>query len=280
LFFFLQENFKEAFMRSLWKGSIVFGLVNIPVKMYTASHEREFKFVMLHKKDMSQIRYARICKTEEKEVPWADIVKGYEYEPGEYVVLDDEDFKKANLTKSKSIEIIDFVKESEIDTFYYSKPYFLEPEKNADRAYALLREALNKSKKVGIAKFVIHNREHIAALKTFENAIVLNELRYSDEIAIPEDLKIPEKVKVAPKELDIALKLIDHLTSKFKPEAYKDTYTDELRAIIKQKAKGKKVHPKGQEPKPSKVQDIMSLLKASLENEPKKKTTKKKKKSA
>ena len=136
-------------MRALWKGSISFGLVNIPVKMYVASREREFKFVMLHKKDLSQIRYARICKTEDKEVPWEDIVKGYEYAPGEFVVLNDEDFKKANLTKSKTIEIIDFVKEDEIDTVYYSKPYFLEPEKNADKPYILLREALKKSKKSG-----------------------------------------------------------------------------------------------------------------------------------
>lgn len=257
-------------MRALWKGSISFGLVNIPVKMYVASHEKEFKFVMLHKKDLSQIRYARICKTEDKEVPWEDIVKGYEYEPGEYVVLNDEDFKKANLTKSKSIEIIDFVKEEEIDTVYYSKPYFLEPEKNADRAYVLLREALKKSKKVGIAKFVIHNREHVAVIKPYEEAIILNELRYSDELVQAKDLAIPEEGKASSKELDIALKLIDHLTTSFKPEKYKDSYTDEIKEIIEQKAKGRKIHPKGKEAKPSKVQDIMSLLKASLAEPPKK----------
>ena len=148
---------------------------------------------MLHKKDLSQIRFARICKTEDKEIPWEEIVKGYEYEPGEFVVLNDEDFKKANLTKSKSIEIIDFVKEDEIDTIFYSKPYFLEPEKNANKAYVLLREALKKSKKVGVAKFVIHNREHIAIIKPYENAIILNELRYSDEVLQPTELNIPEK---------------------------------------------------------------------------------------
>lgn len=264
-------------MRSLWKGSITFGLVNIPVKMYVASQEREFKFVMLHKKDHSQIRYARICKTEDKEVPWNEIVKGYEYEPGEYILMDDEDFKKANLKKSKSIEIVDFVKESEIDTVYYSKPYFLEPEKNAEKAYVLLREALQKSKKVGIAKFVIHNREHIAVIKPYEDAIILNELRYNNEVIQPEQLNIPAHQKVSGKELDIALKLIDQLTTAFKPEKYKDTYSDEIKDIIKQKSKGRKVHPKGEEVKPSKVQDIMSLLKASLEEQPKKSKPKRKK---
>ncbi len=263
-------------MRALWKGSISFGLVNIPVKMYVASHEREFKFVMLHKKDLSQIRYARICKNEDKEVPWEEIVKGYEYEPGEFVVLNDEDFKKANLTKSKSIEIIDFVKEDEIDTVFYSKPYFLEPEKNADKAYVLLREALKKSKKVGIAKFVIHNREHVAVIKPYENAIILNELRYQDEVVQPDELNLPAREKISPKELEVALKLIDHLTTSFNAKKYKDTYADEIKEIIKQKAKGRKIHPKGQEIKPSKVQDIMTLLKASLEEQPKKRKTKRK----
>lgn len=262
-------------MRALWKGSISFGLVNIPVKMYVASHEREFKFVMLHKKDHSQIRYARICKSEDKEVPWSEIVKGYEYEPGEFVILEDEDFKKANLTKSKSIEILDFVKEDEIDTVFYSKPYFLEPEKNADKAYVLLREALHKSRMVGIAKFVLHNREHVAVIKPYENAIILNELRYSDEVIQPKELNIPEEKKASAKELDIALKLIGQLSTSFNPHKYKDTYTDEIKDIINQKAKGKKVRPKGQEAKPSKVQDIMSLLKASIEEKPKKKMKRK-----
>jgi DNA end-binding protein Ku len=252
-------------MRALWKGSISFGLVNIPVKMFTASREQELKFIMLHKKDMSQIRYAKMCKQEDKEIPWEEIVKGFEYQPGEYVVMNDEDFQKANLSKSKAIEIQDFVKESEIDTVYYTKPYFLEPEKNAITAYALLREALVKSKKVGIAKFVLHNREHLAVIKPYENAIVLNELRYANEIVATEELTLPSKEHISDKELAIALKLIDHLTTSFKVSKYKDTYVDEMKAIIEQKAKGKKIHPKGQEPKPTKVQDIMSLLKASLE---------------
>jgi DNA end-binding protein Ku len=263
-------------MRALWKGSISFGLVNIPVKMYTASHEREFKFVMLHKKDMSEIRYAKICKQEEKEVPWDEIVKGYEYKPGEFVVLTEEDFEKVNLEKSKSIEILHFINEDEIDTIYYSKPYFLEPDKNAENAYLLLLEALRKSKKVGIAKFVLHNREHLAVIKPYENVIILNELRYHEEIVQPKELNVPTQAKVSPQELNIAIKLIDHLTAAFKPKEYTDTYTDEIKEMIAKKAKGKKIHPKGGKAKPSKVHDIMALLKASLESDASKKVKKRK----
>jgi len=251
-------------MRALWKGSISFGLVHIPVKMYTATHEHDLKFVMLHKKDLSQVRYARICKVEEKEIPWDQIVKGYEYSPGEYVVLSDEDLKKFNQNKSKSIEILHFIRQDEIDTIYYDKPYFLEPEKNAAKAYNLLLEALEKSKKVGIAKFIIHNREHLAVIKPYENTIILNELRYDAEMVKTKELDIPKEGKSSPQELSIALKLIDHLTAAFKPKEYVDTYAEEVMEIIEQKAKGKKIHPKGQEQKPSKVHDIMSLLKESL----------------
>lgn len=252
-------------MRPLWKGSISFGLVNIPVKMYTASHEREFKFVMLHKKDLSQVRYARICKEEEKEIPWEEIVKGYEYSPGEFVVINEEDFEKINLVKSKSIEIIHFIKQEEIDTVYYSKPYFLEPDKNAEKPYRLLLDAMQKSKKVGIAKFVLHHREHLAVIKPYENAIILNELRYDAELSKIKEIELPKEEKSSPQELSIALKLIDHLTVPFKAKEYVDTYTEEAMDMINKKAKGKKIHPKGQEKKPSKVQNIMSLLKASLD---------------
>jgi len=264
-------------MRSLWKGFISFGLVNIPVKVVTASQDRELKFVMLHKKDLSEIRYSRICKVEEKEVPWSEIVKGYEYSPGQYVVLDEEDFKKVNLEKSKSIEILHFINEEEIDSVFYSKPYFLEPDKNASNAYQLLLEALRKSKKVGIAKFVLHNREHLAVIKPYKDIIVLNELRYNGEIVHTKDLEMPKKKKTSSDELNIAMKLIDHLTKKFKPEEYVDTYVKEVKDMINKKAKGKKIQPKGHEIKPSKVHDIMSLLKASLEEKTPTKKTKKRK---
>jgi len=264
-------------MHSVWKGSLSFGLVNIPVKMYSASHDREFKFTLLHKQDMSEIRYARICKLEEKEIPWKDIVKGYEVGNGQYVVFNEEDFEKANLKKTKTIDIIGFTKEEEIDSIYFMKPYFLEPDKGADKTYALLRDVLQKSKKVGIAKYVIHNREHLAVVKPYDNAIIINQLRYQDELVNLKDLQIPKSEKAAPKEMEIALKLIDHLTKHFKPEIYKDTYADEIKELIQKKAKGKKIQPHGEEPPPTKVHDIMELLKASLAQDaqkPKKKTPK------
>ncbi|MBA2728320.1 MAG: Ku protein [Parachlamydiaceae bacterium] len=262
-------------MRTIWTGAISFGLVNIPIRMYTATKDKELSFVLLHKKDLSQIRFARICKAEEKEVPWSEIVKGYEYDKGNYVVMNDEDFASANLKKSKTIEIINFINEDEIETLYYVKPYFLEPDKNAVMAYSLLREALKKSKKVGLAKFVFKNKEHLAVIKAHGNMIILNQLRYETELVKASDLDIPKALgKTESKELEIALKLIDHMTAPFTPEKYKDTYTEDLKNIIKQKSKGKTVHPKTDEPKPTKVHDIMSLLKASLEEKP---TPKKKK---
>lgn len=260
-------------MHSLWKGSISFGLVNIPVKMYTASREQELKFILLHKKDQSQIRYARICKMEDKEVPWNEIVKGFEYQKGEYVILDKEDFEAADPKKSKSIEIVNFTKETDIDTIYFDKPYYLEPEKNGAHAYILLREALKKSKKIGIAQYVLHNHEYLAAIKPYKDLIVLHQLRYDEEIIQPSAIEVAaSEKKSSASELDIALKLIDHLTTAFQPEAYKNTYIEELKAIIENKAKGKKVHPKGAEPSPTKITDIMSLLKASLDEKPKKNT--------
>jgi DNA end-binding protein Ku len=261
-------------MRTIWKGSISFGLVNIPVKMYTASQAKEISFVLLHKKDLSEIRYAKMCKSEEKEVPWEDIVKGYEVENGEFVVFDDKDFEKVNVKKTKTIEILNFVDQDEIDSVYYVKPYYLEPEKNGEKAYGLLRDALNKSKKVALAQYVIRNREHIGVLKFHDNMIVLNELRYSTELLSAEDLKIPENVKTNPKEINMAIQLIDQLSASFTPKKYKDTYTEEVKQVIKQKAKGKKIQPETEEAPSHKIHDIMSLLQQSLEKKPSKKQPK------
>ncbi|VHO03457.1 Ku protein [Candidatus Rhabdochlamydia sp. T3358] len=263
-------------MRSIWKGALSFGLVNIPVHMYTASLEKELSFVLLHKKDLSRVRYVRICEVENKEIPWQEIVKGYEYKKGDFVILQDKDFEKANLKKTKTIEIVHFIKENEIDSIYYVKPYYLEPAKNAEKAYGLLREALKKSKKVGLAKYVLRNREHFAVVKVHENMIILNQLRYQTEVLRAQDLKIPSIEKINPKEMNIAIALIDHLTTSFKPKEYKDTFTEEVKQIIKQKSKGRPIHPKTQEPKISKVHDIMTLLQNSLEKEKKPKNKKRK----
>lgn len=257
-------------MRAIWTGALSFGLINIPIRVYSATVDRGISFTMLHKKDLSPIRFARICKEDGKEIPYEDIVKGYEYKKGDYVVLVDEDFEKVNLKKTKSIEIQDFTNEDEIDTILFEKPYFLEPDKGADKAYVILREALKKSKKVGIAKFVFHNREHIAVIKPHNDLLILNQLRYVSELRVPSDLKIPKKDEASTKEVTMALKLIDQLTGHFDPKQYHDTYTDELKEIIDAKAKGHQLKAKSKEPKPSKVKDIMSLLKESLETHHKK----------
>lgn len=254
-------------MRALWTGALSFGLINIPMKLYSATREHEgISFDMLHKKDLSPIRYARICKSDGQEVPYEDIVKGYQYQKGDYVVLSEEDFKRADVKKAKSIDIVDFVDESEIDPMYYDKPYYLEPGKGADKAYVLLRESLKKSKKVGIARYVFHNRGHIGILKPHNQVIVLNQLRYESEINKPSQLHIPESAKMTKQEVTVALKLIDQLTSHFQPEEYHDTYTEELKEIIAEKAKGKKPRAvKAKEPKVTDVKDIMRMLKESLE---------------
>lgn len=265
-------------MRAIWKGAISFGLVNIPVHVYSASQDKELKFIMLHKKDMSEIRYARLCKLEEKEVPWNEIVKAYEVRKGDFVVLSDEDFERASLKKNNTIEILHFVDEEEIDSIYYAKPYFLEPDKQAGNAYSLLREALAKSKKVGVAKYIIRHREHLAVVKAHDKLLILNDLRYSNEIIKPQELTIPT-VTVHPKELQIALQLINQRQKPFKPEEYRESYTEELKALIKQKAKGRPIHPQAPEEKHPKIHDIMSLLQASL-TESKKKAPKKARKTA
>ena len=165
-------------MRSIWKGALSFGMIHIPVRLYSASKSRELKFKLLHKKDLSEIRYARICKADGKEIPWEEIVKGYEYQKGDYVVLTEEDFEKADIKKTRTIEILDFTDENEIDTLYYSSPYYLEPEKGAGKAYALLREALKRSKKVAVGRFVFRHHEHLGVVRPHGDLLVLHQLRH------------------------------------------------------------------------------------------------------
>lgn len=254
-------------MRVIWKGALSFGLINIPVNLYTATRERELKFVLLHKPDLSEIRYARFCKAEGKEVPYNEIVKGYEVSDGNYVVLSDEDFKRATLEKSKNIDILEFCNEDEIDTIYYDKLYYLEPGKNANKAYTLLHQALQRSKKVAVAKFVLKNHERIAVVRPYQNLLILNQIRLPSEILKP-NIDIPEEGKIPEKEMNMALKLIDQLTEKFSPKKFKDTYVEDLKEIIAKKEKGGKKRKKAvKEPAPSKVHDIMELLKESLEKE-------------
>lgn len=260
-------------MHSIWSGTLSVGLINIPVRLYSGTLDHALNLHMLHKKDLSPIRYARICKEEEKEVPYKEIVKAVEYEKDQYVALNEKDFEQADVKKTNTIEIRNFSLEKEIDTIFFEKPYFLEPGKGADKAYVLLKEALKKSKKVAIATFVLRNQEHLMVLKPYKNGMVLNQLRYVDEIRNIEELNLPRSEKVNQKELSMALKLIDQLTEKFKPQDYKDTYIQSLEKTIQNKVAGlSSITKKGKAPKPTKVYDIMSKLKASLK-EPRKRQT-------
>jgi DNA end-binding protein Ku len=258
--------------RPIWTGALSFGLINIPVRLHSATAtEDQLDFDMLHKKDLTPIRYARVCRSDGKEVPYEDIVKGYEYRKGDYIVLTSEDFKSASPKKTKTVDIIDFVKESEIDTIYYEKPYFLEPEKGSEKAYLLLREALKKSKKVGVAQYVLRNKEHLGVIKPYGRVIVLDQLRYKDEIRKPAGLNIPETSNAKGKEITMALNLIDQLSEPFKPEEYHDTYKQDLKKMIAAKAKGKKFKSKEKEPEETEVVDLVAMLKASLKRHQKQK---------
>jgi len=252
-------------MRSIWSGVISFGLINIPIKLYSATAGVSLDLNYLHKVDNSPIRYAKVCRKDGKELSMDDLVKGYEYQDGDYVVLTDEDFKKANLNRTQAIDILDFVKESEIDTVYYEKPYFLEPDKGSAKAYKILRESLVKTRKVGVAKFVLHNREHLGLVKPHGMYLVLEQMRFEDELKAPDKLSLPKHDTIRAKEISMAISLIDHLTDHFKPDQYHDTYREELNAIIKAKIKGHTPKAKGETPHPTKSTDLMEMLKESLE---------------
>jgi len=251
-------------MRAMWSGSISFGLVNIPVKLFSGSESNSLDLDMLRKSDLCPIRYLRVCKTDSKEVPYEEIVKGYEYTDGEYIVLTDKDFENASLEKTHTIDILDFVDEAEIDTRYFEKPYYLEPDKSGVKAYALLREALKRSGKVGIANYVLRNRGSIGVLKPLDDVLVLNQMRYSEEVRSAADLKLPGSESLREQEIALALSLIDQLTAKFDPAKYHDQYTEDLKRMIEEKAQGNKPAPHGKAPQPTEVADMMALLKESL----------------
>lgn len=252
-------------MRPIWNGSISFGLVNIPVRLFSASESRHgLDLDMLHAKDLSPIRYARICRRDGKEIPYDQIVKGYEYQDGDYVELTNEDFKKADVRKTKTIDIKQFADEKEIDTRYYDKPYYLEPAKGAERAYALLRQSLAQSGKIALAKYAMRARDNMAAIKPVGRTLVLNQLRFPADIRNPGALNIPDEDADA-NEVKMALALIDQLSKPFIAEDWHDTYTEELEEIIEAKAKGKKPKARGKAPEETKVKDLMATLKASLQ---------------
>ncbi len=251
-------------MRPIWTGAIGFGLVNIPVKLYSATESSSLDLDMLDSKDQSNIHFSRVNAKSGKEVPWEKIVKGYKMPNDEYVILTKKDFELASAKKSKTIEISDFVNEKEIESLYYETPYYLEPDKSGVRAYALLREALVKTGKVGIASFVMRNKEALAILRANEKVIILNRIRFEEEIRDPNELSLPGKVQVKSNELKMATSLIDQLSGKFNIKRYKNTYTAELMKLIKAKAKGVKIKEPKLKVVHNKTKDLMEQLKASL----------------
>ncbi len=256
-------------MRPLWTGAIGFGLVNIPVKLFSATSDSELDLDMLDKKDHAHIRYIRVNEKTGKEIAWENIVKGYKLN-NQYVILDDKDFESANAVKTKVIEISDFVDEKEIDSIYFETPYYLAPDKSGDRAYALLREALLKTGKVGIASFVMRNKESLAILRASDNIIILNRMRFAEEVRATNEITVPAKTTVKPGELKMAISLINQLSGKFDIKQYKDTYTAQLLKIIKAKSKGTKTTAAPLKIVHSRTKDLMEQLKASLGNKRKK----------
>ena len=261
--------------RGLWKGAISFGLVNVPVELHSAKKRAaELDMTMLDKRDLAPVGYKRVNKSTGKEVAWGDVVKGYEYQDGDYVVLSDEDFRRANPEAAKTVDILAFVELADIQPQYFDTPYYLKPEKRGEKAYALLRDTLHKAGRAGIASVVIRTKQYLAALVAQDELLVLNTLRYADELKSPADLEIP-KAKVTPKELDMALRLVEDMADDWRPGKYKDTYREDLLKRVKEKVKAgesEEITEPEKEPRKEKsadVIDLMSLLRKSVEQKPK-----------
>lgn len=267
-------------MASIWKGALTFGLVNIPVELKTAVRPDHISFRLLHGEDLSPVRYERVCQKDGDTVPWNEIVKGYEYEKGKFVVLTDEDFQAAALESSRTVDIIDFVEEDEIDPRFFETPYYLVPSKGGEKAYVLLRETLRKTSAVGVGKIIIRQKQHIVAVKTVGQAIVLELMRFANELVDVEEYNFPSAEGVRPQELQMAEQLVKNLQETFDPEKYTDEYRENLMRVIRAKMKGKKPKLKGPQEMEadSGVIDLMSRLQASLEQGGKRtaKTAKKK----
>ncbi len=249
--------------RAIWKGGISFGLVYIPVKMYSGASRHDLDLHMVRKGDQCPIKYTRVCEEDGREVPWTDIVKGFQVE-GSYVTLTDEDFKKASRGKSESIEIKEFVKAEEINPRYFEKPYLLEPEKGAGKTYNLLRKAIYDSKMAGLSMFVMRNREHLALLMADEKVLYLAQMRFHDELRRPDDLKIPD-TSPSEQEIEMARRIIDAMSVPFQPEKYRDTYQEKLMEAIQAKLAHREIGVPEIEAQESAVKDLMEQLRKSLE---------------
>ncbi len=254
-------------MHTMWKGSISFGLVNIPIKLHAATEDKDIKLRTLHKKCHAPIKYEKICTHCEEEVKNEDIVRAYEYSKGKFVVLDDEDLEKlAKENEDKAVEIIDFVKMDQIDPIYFDKSYFMSPHEGGGKAYSLLRAALTESEKVGLARVIIRSKEQLAVIRVYNNTLIMETIHYPEEVRKAEDVpNVPAEDKVSQKELDTAILLIDQLTTDFKPEKYKDEYRTALLKLIEDKRIGKETVVPAAKETVSNVTDLMAALQASID---------------
>ena len=252
--------------RAIWKGSISFGLVNIPIELHTAVRDTRPHFRMLHAKDKSPVRFQRVCIRDGHPVAWEDLVKGFEYAKGRFVVLSKEDFTAAAVEKTRTIDIIDFVSQDEIDDRYFDTPYYVTPSKGGERAYALLREAIRDTGRVGIAKFILREAQHLAAVEVIDDAIVLSVMRFADELVDRESLTFPPAKGIRPAELEMAKALVNSLAAEWEPSKYSDEHRANLMRIIDAKTKGKTVELEASdEPRQAEVVDLMERLKRSLD---------------
>jgi DNA end-binding protein Ku len=257
--------------RAIWSGSISFGLVNVPVRMYSAISETDLRFHLIHEPDGGRIGYQKICKKEDEPVPDDEIVKGFEFEEDEFVVLTEEDFEAAKAEGVKTIDISDFVPYEEIDPIYFEKTYFLGPQSGGEKVYSLLREAMEKTELAGIAKFVMRDRQHLGCLRVREGTLTLEKMFFHDEVRPIDKIK-PRKTKVSKSELDMATSLIERFTSSFEPEKYTDTYREALCEIVKAKRKGKTITAPEPETEEEPA-DLMAALRASVEAAKKRSST-------
>jgi DNA end-binding protein Ku len=253
-------------MRSIWKGAISFGLVTIPVKLYSATEERDVSFHQVHREDGGRIRYKRVCQTDGDEVPYSDIAKGYELPSGEVVVLTDEDFADLPLTTSRTIDVLEFVPLEQVDPIYFAKSYYLEPEATGAKPYVLLREALESSGRVALVKVALRQRESLATLRVRDGVFVLEMMLWPDEVREAEFGFLDDDIDVRPQELQMAQSLIDTLSGDFQPEQYSDNYREALQALIEAKVEGREVvQPEQPAGDTGKVVDLMAALRASVE---------------
>jgi DNA end-binding protein Ku len=259
--------------RAIWKGSISFGLVEIPVALQSGtSDEGDLSFVQVDRRNMARVGYRRVNKESGEEVPWQDIVRGYEYEPDEYVILTDKDLEQANVKATKTVEIVSFVDQAEIDPVYYDRPYYLEPLKKNSKSYALLRSVLEKSKRVGIARVVLRTREYLAALLVRNGVLVLNLLRYPAELRDTKEIEVPGEAEVSAAELKMAERLVQGMAEKWSPKKFHDEYRDDVMALIEKRVKSgqtRTITQPGDEEEEAapraEIKDLMPLLKQSLE---------------